>query len=51
VRHVSDLLDVRVVRILLVESAQGGLEAAPVAGLEYLGHFLGVIAEVRYPGK
>ena len=41
----------RVARILLVEPAQGCLEAARVAGLECLSHWLGLIAEVRYAGK
>ena len=51
VRDARRLLDMRVARILLVEPAQGGLEAVRVAGLECLSHSLGLIAEVRYGGK
>jgi hypothetical protein len=41
----------RVPRILLVEPAQGGFEAARVPELECFSHWLGLIAEVRYGGK
>ena len=50
-RRPGDLLEVRVARILLVEPAQGGFEAARITGLECLVHSLGLIADVHYAGK
>ena len=51
VRDTGYLLDMRVPRILLIEPAQGGFEAARVAGLECFSHTLGLIAQMQYGGK